>query len=374
MIDSDQHLYEPRTMWRDYIDPKMRDDALSLDDDELGYTWLTWRGERLQLADVHMPGNTAWCGDHRERLRAGEPASYNYDETLPDSYWDPAARLGWLDDAGLDAAVLFPNFGLLWERALSKSVRALKANMAAWNRWCATVHFEGDDRLNPVAHLTLRDPKWAEREIAAIANAGVRMAMIAPAPVNGRALSDPAHDRLWAAFVDHGVTPVFHVADQPRVLDDCWYTEPEAFVPVVESIFLWVPPALAITDLIINGVFDRHPDLHVGIVELSSVWVPMYLMMLDGGFDFTARLNGRPNVALEMRPSDYVYDHVRVSSFSYENPAKLMKQSGDIYMACSDYPHSEGSATPVADYERAGCDPEAMGDFFAANAEFLLRA
>jgi predicted TIM-barrel fold metal-dependent hydrolase len=372
VIDSDQHLYEPRTMWHDNIDPSLRDDALSLVDDDLGYTWLTWRGQRLQLADVHMPGNTAWCGDHRERLRAGERASYNYDEALPASYWDPAARLEWLDEAGLEAAVLFPNYGLLWERALSSSLPALKANMTAWNRWCATVHFEGDDRLNPVAHLTLRDAEWAEREIAAMANAGVRLAMIAPAPVDGRALSDPAHDRLWSAFVDHGVTPVFHVADQPRVLDDCWYTEPEAFVPVVESIFLWVPPALAITDLIINGVFDRHPDLHVGIVELSSVWVPMYLMMLDGGFDFTAQLNGRPNVELEMRPSDYVYDHVRISSFSYENPTRLMKQSGDIFMACSDFPHSEGTATPVADYARAGCEPDAMTGFFSANVSELL--
>src|SRR5689334_18932466 len=150
MIDSDQHLYESRTMWHDFIDPARRDDALSLVDDDFGYTWLTWRGQRLQLADVHMPGNTAWCGDHRNRLRAGERSSYNYDELLPASYWDPAARLEWLDEAGLDAAVLFPNYGLLWERALSSDVAALKANMTAWNRWCATVFFEGDDRLNPV--------------------------------------------------------------------------------------------------------------------------------------------------------------------------------------------------------------------------------
>ena len=93
--------------------------------------------------------------------------------------------------------------------------------------------------------------------------------MIAPAPVDGRPLSHPDHDRLWSAFVDHGVTPVFHVADQPRLFDDCWYTEDEAFVPAVESVFLWMPPALALTDLILNGVFERLPDLRVGIVELG---------------------------------------------------------------------------------------------------------
>ena len=41
-------------------------------------------------------------------------------------------------------------------------------------------------------------------------------------------------------------------------------------------------------------------------------------------------------------------------------------------MACSDYPHSEGTATPLADYDRAGCDPGTGGGLFRANAEFLL--
>ena len=40
-------------------------------------------------------------------------------------------------------------------------------------------------------------------------------------------------------------------------------------------------------DLILNGVLERFPDLRLGIVELSSLWVPLYLMMLDGGSAFT---------------------------------------------------------------------------------------
>ncbi len=51
--------------------------------------------------------------------------------------------------------------------------------------------------------------------------------MIAPAAVDGRPLSHPDHERLWSAFVEHGVTPVFHVADQPRVFDDAFYTDPD---------------------------------------------------------------------------------------------------------------------------------------------------
>jgi predicted TIM-barrel fold metal-dependent hydrolase len=197
--------------------------------------------------------------------------------------------------------------------------------------------------------------------------------MIAPAAVDGRPLSHPDHDRLWAAFVDNGITPVFHVADQPRVLDNAFYTDSdESFVPVLESVFLWVPPAIAVTDMIVNGVLARHPELRIGIVELSSVWVPQYLMMLDGGWDFTSALNGSPLAEIEMRPSEYFRRQVRVSSFSYEQPARLTARSGDLFMCCSDFPHSEGTATPVEDYARSGCDPDEAPGLFTDNITKLL--
>jgi hypothetical protein len=267
--------------------------------------------------------------------------------------------------------VLFPNFGLLWERPLSGSLGALTANMAAWNRWCATVAEVGGGRLHPVGHLTLRDPDWLLEQLATLDGAGVHLAMIAPAAVDGRPLSHPDHDRLWAAFVEHGVTPVFHVADQPRILDDAFYTDDDSFVPVIESVFLWTPPALALTDLIVNGTLDRHPDLRLGIVELSSIWVPMFLLMLDGGWDFTTTLNGEPPAPLSLRPSEYVARQVRVSSFSYEQPDRLAGKAGDLFMCCSDYPHSEGTATPLRDYEGVGCRPEDAPGLFGDNLRLL---
>jgi predicted TIM-barrel fold metal-dependent hydrolase len=375
IVDSDQHLYESRTLWVDHIDPGQRSEALAIVDDDLGYPWLTWRGRRLDVADVQIPGDTKGIGQRRTRRLRQLKADYDYDEALPRHYWEPSARAAHLDSMGLDQAVLFPNFGLLWERRLSESLSALTANMAAWNRWCATVVRDGGGRLHPVAHLTLRDPEWFESQLAELSAAGVRLAMIAPAAVDGRPLSHPEHDRLWSSFVAHGVTPVFHVADQPRVLDEAFYTDPEeSFVAVVESVFLWVPPAIAVTDLIVNGTLDRHPDLRIGIVELSSIWVPQYLLMLDGGWDFTSVLNGSPLSELKMRPSEYFTRQVRVSSFSYEQPARLTARSGDLFMCCSDFPHSEGTATPVEDYKRGGLSPDALPAFFSGNIASLLES
>jgi hypothetical protein len=114
--------------------------------------------------------------------------------------------------------------------------------------------------------------------------------------------------------------------------------------------------------------------LRIGIVELSAVWVPMFLMMLDGGTQFTTKLNGRPVYPLRMPPSEYFRRQVRVSSFSYELPGRLIRDTGDLYMCCSDYPHSEGTATPLADYIGSAkpIRPVDAPGFFGENASMLL--
>jgi hypothetical protein len=376
IIDCDQHLYESRTLWTDHCDPAQRDEALTIADDDLGYPWILWRGTRLGMADVQLPGETEVLGERRNRRLAGEPPDYVYDEVLPPDYWDPTARLDRVREMGLDQAMLFPNFGLLWERRLSESLPALQANMGAWNRWCATVVAEGKGALHPVAHLTLRDADWLDAQLNDLAAAGVRTAMIAPALVDGKPLSHPDHDRTWSSFVDHGVSPCFHVADQPRVFDDAWYTDDEeiGLVNTIESVFLYTPVALAITDLIVNGTLEQHPDLRLGVVELSAIWVPLYLLMLDGSVRFTSKLNGKQVAPLSLEPSEYFRRQVRVAAFSYEQPRKLMHQSGDLFMACSDYPHSEGTATVLLDYEQQRCDPADQPNLYGGNAQVLLGA
>jgi predicted TIM-barrel fold metal-dependent hydrolase len=377
LIDSDQHLYEYRGLWEDHIDPALRGDAIRFVDDALGHVRVVWRDRVLAIADVQQPGETDAIGERRRREREGLPPLARYDEALPLDYWNPAARAARLAALGFDEAVLFPNYGLVFERTLSCDLRALLANMAAWNRWCETVVAEGQGRLHPVAHLSLRDLDWLERQLARLAAVGVRLAMIAPATVDGRRLSHPDLERAWSAFEHHGISPVFHVADQPKVFDEAWYGERgDLGVFAVDAALLYVPAALACTDLILHGVFERHPGLRLGIVELSAVWVPLFLMMLDGGSAFTARLEGRAS-PLPLRPSDYFRRQVRVSSFAYELPANLQKLLGgaDLLMACSDYPHSEGTAKPLEDYaagERFASRPAEAPGLFHDNAAFLL--
>ena len=71
-IDVDQHLFESRTTWSEYIDPAQRSDALSISDDDAGWPWLTWRGDRLTPLEVPIPERSVLIGEDRLRRLRGE--------------------------------------------------------------------------------------------------------------------------------------------------------------------------------------------------------------------------------------------------------------------------------------------------------------
>jgi predicted TIM-barrel fold metal-dependent hydrolase len=281
-----------------------------------------------------------------------------------------------LDSFGLDASVLFPNYGLLWEQRLASDRAAQRANARAYNRFVAGICADGEGRLFGVAHVLLHDPEWAVEEIGRARADGVRLAMIAPAPVDDKPLSHPDFDPVWAAFSDHGVAPVFHVSEFESPLHPAWRQgEPEEGERLFDSIFLYLAPAVALADLILNGVLERFPSLRVGVVELTASWVPHFLLHIDGASDFYAQRHGEPYHQLAARPSEYFLRQVRVAALPYEMPYRLVPKVGDdTFMIGSDWPHAEGVADPVAAAERGvrGLEGAARENILGANAAWLL--
>ena len=253
-----------------------------------------------------------------------------------------------LDEFGLDAAVMFPNYGLLWEQRLASDREAQRANARAYNRFVADVCGEAEGRLFGVAHVLLHDPAWAVEEIKRVRAQGLRLAMIAPAPVDGKPLAHADFDPVWRAFGDEGVAPVFHVSEFESPLHPAWRTgEHEDGEQLFDSIFLYLAPAVALANLILNGVLERFPRLRIGVVELTASWVPHFLLHIDGASDFYTLRHGEPFHRLADRPSDYFLRQVRVAALPYEMPNRLVPKVGeDTFMLGSDWPHAEGVADP----------------------------
>lgn len=374
ILDVDTHLLEYRTLWADHLPANRRHLALRIEDDDLGYAWLTTAdGRRIHLAEVHTPGDIATMGTRRILQRQGRPPAAPFDELAPHDR-DPQARVQLMDRQGVDEAVVFPNFGLFWVRTLEVDLAAQLANMEAWNRWAAeTVRPAGGGRLHPVGHVSLRDPVWLEGQLDALAAAGIRAAMVPVGPVDGRPFSHPELARCWRAFEDRSMAVVFHISDGPRPFDDAWYEgDVNPVEPLLMSTFISILPTLALTDLATGGVLERHPALRIGLVEFTSSWLGQFLRSLDTCATFHGAYNG---VSFgDLAPSEYIRRQVRVATFGFEHPDALRDSVGDLFMFGSDYPHAEGLARPLEDFQAAGgpAPSASSAGLYHDNAAWLL--
>ena len=123
---------------------------------------------------------------------------------------------------------------------------------------------------------------------------------------------------------------------------------------------IMVKPALPYLD-VIAAARDRF-DLPLAAYQVSgeyamieaaarNQWIDRDRVMMESLV--TARFNGE-STELSLMPSEYFRRQVLVAAFSYEQPHRLMARSGDIFMACSDYPHTEGTFTAIEDYKASG--------------------
>ena len=63
-----------------------------------------------------------------------------------------------------------------------------------------------------------------------------------------------------------------------------------------------VQPAQTLATMIFDGVFERFPDLRVGVVEQGAIWVPSWMRQMESAIDAFGRHEERLQ-KLSLRPS-----------------------------------------------------------------------
>ena len=135
-----------------------------------------------------------------------------------------------------------------------------------------------------------------------------------------------------------------------------------------------VPPAQTLATLIFDGVLERFPDLHVGVIEQGAIWVPSWLRQMESAFEAFRRHEERLQ-ALSLRPSDYVHRQVRFTPYPTEDVGWIVAQAGpDLVLFSSDYPHVEGGRKPLERFEASLGDAseDVRRQFYADNFLFLM--
>jgi len=211
-IDADGHILEPPELWQKNLEAKFKDRALGLARDE--------NGVESFIVDGHFSAISRGLGIAAAFGQPGEVAfsnEFSYMDGPPGAY-EPHARVKLLDEEGIDAAVLYPTLGLLWEGEVNDPELAM-AYCRVYNDWITEFCSPYPNRLYPVAHISLMDVDRAVAELKRVAKKGAKGVMLTPWPANGKAYGDTSYDPFWAVAQDLGTPVGLHVIARPSVED-----------------------------------------------------------------------------------------------------------------------------------------------------------
>ncbi len=334
IIDADGHILEPPNLWKENLESKYKERALHLVKDEEGWESLvidgkvspTIRGMGV-VSSFGKPGEIAFSKD--QLYMDGPKGAY-----------DPHERIKQLDADGIDAAVLFPTIGLLWEGEVNDPGLALAYNRV-YNDWIADFCSHYPNRLYGVAHISLMDPEAAIVELKRVAKLGLKAVMLTPFPANGRAYGDTIYDPFWAVAQDIQMPVGLHVIARPDFHGSSWYDHttfhgsPFYFL----SVTLGFDIQASFVSMFEGGTLERFPTLKLLVLEVGAGWVPHFIERMDSKWKHSGFLT-----ACKRPPSEYFRRQVWVGcdvDESMISPAAA-RWGSDKFFWSTDFPHFDG--------------------------------
>jgi uncharacterized protein len=186
VIDGDSHVFEPQSIWTDYLEPEYRfavRSAFSYHEDGMGHFGVILNGKPAPWLNGGMLNRHAiWRpGIAPEEIGDMDPARPV--EINPGAY-DPKARLRDMDNMGIERAVLFPTLFAEYFPIVENPDLA-HALARAYNNWMLDFCRGSSQRLIPVAVVPMQDPIFANQELRRAAGQGFKACFIRPSFFNG---------------------------------------------------------------------------------------------------------------------------------------------------------------------------------------------
>lgn len=366
-VDADGHVLEPRDTWIRYLEPEFRDRAIRIEKDGKGEVLLV-DGTPIEA----LRNRTALLGgidlEPEELLkRSGE---LKYEDGCPPGSYDPAARLQVMDEEGIDVSLLYPTIGICWEGAV-RDAKLAAAYTRAYNRWLVDFCSHDPVRLVPIAHISLLDPELAVEEMQRAAKAGCRGIYISPdRPARAMRYFDAREfDPVWAAASDLALPLGFHVVVRDQRSHHYFDpTDERAYrFGLFDFAFLAIDVIAAFTEFLSLGLFERHPNLKLSVLESGANWISAWLDRMDHKFEVM-----RSSTPLKLRPSEYFYRQCVVSADPDETltGAVVDHMGADHFVWASDYPHVDADFGVVAEIRKhlADLSPEQQRKVLGENA------
>lgn len=312
-----------------------------------------------------------------------ELAALQEARSISPAQYEGKARLAWADEQGIDVQVMLPTLGVFpFRTAMKLGLRDVAfETLGAYNSWAAAQLAGYTERLVPVTLVDLGDLDWSLAELQRMRALGSRMVQIKAEPVAGKSLAHPDFEPLWSLLEDLGMWVMLHVGGGRAPVDTGWVNNdghPLDLSLMYNAYVRRLVPELALSALILRGVFERHPKLRFIVAELGVQWVPGFGERLDAGVDRTnsmSAMTGRSYDNLKLKPSAYFERQVRVAALASEPGLDdaIRRSPEGMLVFSSDFPHPEGSPDPGAVFDGLlGERSEAREQFYGGSAGDFL--
>jgi predicted TIM-barrel fold metal-dependent hydrolase len=352
IVSGDSHATPPPELWPEYLETKYHDLLPEVHEDNERYTQLlgqfaNFPPEVLEVIDK----DGAW-------------ASGGYLGA-----WDPDVRLAEMDREGVAAEMVYggdPRAILPLSTLYRRYPPDVVAGGArAYHRWAADVFGKARDRFLLVGDpATAPDMDGMLTELRWIADHGFVGAYVpgVSARADLPALYDEYFEPFWSLCEDLGLALVVHAgygSEQCEFMDkieDIRQRMEAAgrndllseIINNAEGFFsLDLRPRRAMWQVMLGGVFDRHPKLKLVMAEVRGDWLPATLRHLDAAYD-----RARADLPSQRRPSEYWQEHCLMSlSFVHKSEVAMRHELGiETIFFGRDYPHAEGTWPNTADW------------------------
>ncbi|MBM4259205.1 MAG: amidohydrolase [Deltaproteobacteria bacterium] len=304
IMDADGHVYEKDSELFTYLEPP-------------------YAGEQSVLAFPFWP---TIDGFHRGAM-LGRLNIHKSLETNA-SIW-----LNFLDQAGIAQTVLYPTAGLTC--GFIKDPEWAIAVTQAYNNWLFDRYCRESPRLLGMALIPLQDPSAAVQELRrAVTKLGMVGAVLPATGLRfplGHAQFDPIYaeaERLGCALAVHGGPSQglgLELLDKYAQM----HTLSHPFAQMMQ-----------LTSIIMSGVLDRFPQLHIAFLEAGVSWVPFLIDRMDRSYEVRRRPEYVGDV--KQKPSTYVKSgriFFSVDPGETTLPTVFKTIGTDALFFASDFPH-----------------------------------
>jgi predicted TIM-barrel fold metal-dependent hydrolase len=379
VVDADSHWSEPPDLFTRRAPAKFRDRVPRVEEVD---------GEQMWVFDGQPVGRFGAAGvigrDGKKESAHRALMEWSHDKVHVGAY-DPQVRLGVLDECGIDAQIIFPStiglggqdLGFVDDEALRRMA------VEIYNDGMAEIQADSGDRLLPLPVM----PAWSvdacvaeARRVAALGARGVNMTSD-PQDLGAPDLANHAWDPLWEACSELRLPVHFHIGASVTGMTFFgkypWDSHPDNTKLAIGGTLLFIGNARVVTNLILSGMFDRHPDLQMVSVESGVGWVPFILETLDYEMAENAP---RELAQLQKMPSEYFRSNL-YATFWFENnrnklPDLIEAVGEDRILFETDFPHPTcmyPSPLETVAGKMATLPPETRRKIMGDNARELYR-